>query len=393
MSNLQNGGAERSLVNLLQLLDYTKYEVDLLLFQDIGMFLKQVPKEVNVISSCTDLHILYSDNFKKNLFKIEYFHYNILRLISTAMSKIVVGKSLKHKQVRWKYFYKYILKRLPETYDVAVAYLHGEQFYYLVDKVDAIRKIGWVHNEYTKSGLSAELDLPYFEQIEKIVTISEVCADVLKETFPTQQEKIMVLPNLTSADIIKRMAQEFYPSEYIEGKLKFVSIGRLHPQKGFDIAIEVASILKNKGIQFVWYILGSGALKEELEVKRAHYQVEDCIKFIGSRENPYPYLQHADIVVQPSRFEGKSIVLDEAKILAKPIVVTAYTTVYDQISDKEGLIVDISAEKIACGIEKMINSKLREQYSKYLAEHNYSNEHELKGYELLFDTDGKEKKL
>ena len=72
---------------------------------------------------------------------------------------------------------------------------------------------------------------------------------------------------------------------------------------------------------------------------------------LGSRENPYPYMKQCDILVQPSRVEGKSIVLDEAKILEKPIVATKYTSVVDSLTHGvTGWIVDMTPEAVARGI-------------------------------------------
>lgn len=384
MSNLNNGGAERSLVNLLQLIDYSKYSVDLVLFQECGMFLKQVPKEVNLLKvGCEKLHILYDGNIKKSLLNPKNIFLNIKRIYATKKSQKIGGNTLKSKQYRWKAFYSKIIPPLENTYDVAIAYLHGEQFYYVIDKVKADKKIGWVHNEYSKSGLFAKWDLPYFEKFNKIATISDLCKDVLDKEFPTQKDKFLVLPNLTSSKVVSNLADEFYPPEYEKDKLKIVSIGRLHHQKGFDMAILATKILKEKNYNFCWYILGSGELKKELEEKRINEKVDDVIKFIGSRENPYPYLKNADVVVQCSRFEGKSIVLDEAKILAKPIVATNYTTVRDQLSDQEAVVVDMNPEAIADGIEKI--DRLKEKYSEYLSRNEYGNQDEIKGYYELFD--------
>lgn len=385
MSNLNNGGAERSLVNLLQLIDYGKYEVDLLLFQNIGMFRKFVPKEVNIIAD--DVQKLFSSDLKHRIKHGEFNSYDLTRLLATFMCKSFYGNSLYYKQKRWIKFYKKKIHRLEKKYDVAMAYLHSEPIYYVVDCVDAVRKIGWVHNEYTKTGLNAEIDKEYFSKLDNIVTISDVCANVLKDTFPNLENKINVLPNLTSSKIVKSMADLFYPNEYTEYKKKedgfiFVSIGRLHEQKGFDYAIESSKRLVEKDIKFKWFILGSGKLLDELNKKRKEFEVEDYIEFIGSRENPYPYLKNADIVVQPSRYEGKSIVIDEAKILAKPIVVTNYTTVRDQINDEEGLVVPIDSKEIADGICKMI--KEREMYIEHLKNNEYGNEFEIdKYYQLM----------
>lgn len=99
-----------------------------------------------------------------------------------------------------------------------------------------------------------------------------------------------------------------------------LSIGRLSRQKGFDYAIDAAALLKKAGYRFKWYVLGIGGLQEELETRIQEKGVDDCFKLLGNRENPYPYIKNCTIVVQSSRFEGKSVVLDEAKILAKPLL-------------------------------------------------------------------------
>lgn len=383
MSNLNNGGAERSLVNLLQLMDYSVYDVDLLLFQDEGMFLKQVPKEVHIITEDQKkLQELYlGGSFKHRIAEVGLFKFGY-KMAATAISQIIGGKGLKFKQYRWKLFYRHIIPEMEKEYDTAIAYLHSEPIYYLVDKVHAKKKIGWVHNEYTKTGLSAKLDLPYFEALSDIVTISDKCADVLRESFPQLKERISVLPNLTASSIIRNLATEFIPEEYSRDKTVLVSIGRLHPQKGFDMAIEAAAMMKKQGFRFGWYILGSGELEQKLMEQVNEFGVQDCVFLIGSRENPYPYLHCADIVVQSSRYEGKSIVLDEAKILGKPIVATNYTTVHDQLSQEEGMIVEMNPEKIADGIIRM--QECKEKYTQYLLQHEYGNAACIEAYDKLF---------
>ena len=115
--------------------------------------------------------------------------------------------------------------------------------------------------------------------------------------------------------------------------------------------------------------------------------VDDCVCFLGIRENPYPYIKDCNIFVQSSRYEGKSVVLDEAKILAKPIIATSYPTVRDQIMDgKEGVIVGMTSEKIADGIEELIKNKEKRVFlSNYLAAHEYGNQDAVKKYMTLFD--------
>lgn len=383
MGGLESGGGEKSLINLLQLIDYNIYDIDLVLFKERGVLLEEVPKEVKILSDLKELHFMYDDSLK-NAFSIKYIKLSLIHIIGTIISKIKSKSGFHKGQYRWKHYYKSVIPKLDKFYDVAISYLEGESMLYLVDKVEAKRKLAWVHTDYSKINSDTNLDLKYFNKIDKIVSISDVCVDVLKKMFPSVSEKIIYLPNLTSSKSINVKAEQFYPKEFSRESnvIKLLSIGRLIKLKGFDIALEAAKILKEKGIKFKWYVIGDGILRDELEKKKNELNLEEFI-FLGIRKNPYPYLKNADIVIQPSRYEGKSMVLDEAKILKKPIVVTNYDTVHDQIKENEGIIVDINAEAISIGIEKMIYEK--EKYIEYLNQNDYGNQDEILKYYEIFD--------
>ena len=385
MGGLESGGGEKSLINLLQLIDYNIYDIDLILFKERGVLLEEVPKEVKILSYLKELHFMYDDSLK-NAFSFKHIKLSLIHIIGTIISKIKSKSGFHKGQYRWEHYYKSVIPKLDKFYDVAISYLEGESMLYLVDKVEAKRKVAWVHTDYSKINSDTNLDLKYFNKIDKIVSISDVCVDVLKKMFPSVSEKIIYLPNLTSSKSINVKAEQFYPKEFSResNAIKLLSIGRLIKLKGFDIALEAAKILKEKGIKFKWYVIGDGILYEELEKYRKELNLEDFI-FLGIRKNPYPYLKNADIVIQPSRYEGKSMVLDEAKILKKPIVVTNYDTVHDQIKENEGIIVDINAEALSIGIEKMIYEK--EKYIEYLNQNDYGNQDEILKYYEIFDKD------
>lgn len=381
MGSLENGGGERSLINLLQLMNYEKYDVDLLLFKERGMFLGQLPQQVNLVSECEEVHFLYDDTIK-NAIDIRHPILSYVHIFGTLLSKIKSKSGFHKGQYRWEHFYKNAIPTLDRYYDVAVSFLEGENMLYLVDKVSAGKKIAWIHTDYSKINADQNMDLRYLKKIDHIITISDTCAEVLKTTFPDVDEKISVLPNLINSETIRFLAKEFYPIEYEECDLKIVSVGRLVPLKGFDMAIEAAAILKKRNMQFKWFVLGEGPERSRLMSLIKQYNVEDCFELLGVRENPYVYIGQADIVVQTSRYEGKSIVLDEAKILGKPIVVTNYDTVQDQINDNEGIIVTMNPESIANAIEIMIANK--EKYSMYLQENEYGNQNKIEAYYKLF---------
>ena len=256
-----------------------------------------------------------------------------------------------------------------------------------VIKVCADKKILWVHNDYDKLDGEDAFFKAYFSKADYVVSISTRCVEILQKVFPDISGKFCMLPNLTSSSFIKKMSGEFIPKEYETDIPVLLSVGRLSRQKGFDYAIDAAALLKKAGYRFKWYVLGIGELQEELETRIQEKEVDDCFKLLGNRENPYPYIKNCTIVVQSSRFEGKSVVLDEAKILAKPIVVTNYATVKDQITDgKEGLVVSMTPKGIADGIEKMLtDSALIQNIKEYLSAHEYGNQEEVQKYMELIE--------
>ena len=136
-----------------------------------------------------------------------------------------------------------------------------------------------------------------------------------------------------------------------------------------------------------WWIVGDGELRECLEKQVRSNGVEQYLTFLGSKSNPYPYMNNADLIVQTSRWEGKSVVLDEAKILGKPILATAYATVKDQVENgKEGVIVEMNAESIAKGIECLVEDEsVLNRIRNYLMARDYGNQSEIVKYYKLFD--------
>lgn len=378
--HLKMGGAERSLVNLLNEIDYNNYSVDLLLIKKEGELISQLPQNVNLIETPYELHALFSNKIE-SVKGIQLFFVRIYSIIySTVYGKIKLGDDC---AVRWNQFYDKRIRGFDAEYDVAISYLAGPSMFYVANKVKAKKKIVFIHSDYQASGavIGKYTDRSYFEKFNLIPTISDKCKNSLDQTFPDMKEKFVVIPNITSTQLINMRANQFYPEEYNEEQNVICSVGRLNEAKGFDLAIQAAASLKKRGVSFGWYIIGEGEERKKLQELIAANQLNDCFFLLGIRDNPYPYLKNADVVVQPSRYEGKSMVLDEAKILAKPIVASNYTTVRDQLSDEEGLVVDMTPEGIAEGIQKMLtDSKMRKGFVKYLQQRDYGNTDEMKKF-------------
>ena len=146
-------------------------------------------------------------------------------------------------------------------------------------------------------------------------------------------------------------------------------------------------MVKDAGKKFKWFIIGDGGLHDKLQSMIDEKKLNDYFYLLGPRDNPYPYIKNCDIFVQPSRYEGKSVVLDEAKIIGAPIIVTKYPTVFDQIEDgKEGYIVEINSKAIAEGVIDLIDNKeKRDEISNYLLAHEYGNQSEIEKYIKVID--------
>lgn len=382
MHSLGFGGAEKSLVNLLNEMPRDKYQIDLLLFHKKDGFVSQVPGWVNMLKTPEALERLYAPMQSAG-------KYRFRKIAGTICSKLYSRKKKAQKAFRWRHVYVKCVKPLEQHYDVAVAYVGAEIMYFIRDCVSADRKLVWIHNDYRTAGYSKEDDAPYFVDMDAIVSVSEKCVEVLNEEFPEHSSKTYYIENITSSAVVRKMAKAYVPEEYENGVYNLLSIGRLWPQKGFDMAIDAAAILKEKGLNFRWFIIGIGSLEDKLRRQIAENNLQEQFILLGTRKNPYPYIKGCSVFVQPSRYEGKSVALDEAKIMCAPIVATAYPTVGDQLTDrKEGLITQMSPEGIAAGILEVIeNEGLRTSMQEYLGQHEYGNQKEVEKYMQLLDAE------
>ena len=366
INTLRIGGAEKSLVSLLQSLDYSRFDVDLLLFEDNGVLKRDVPKEVNVLYA--------GDITRAMILEFRYYGRSLLWKghLQAFLARIKVSMNSKkgHKEFSWNVIKKYI-PELSEKYDLAVSYLEGYPAYYVIDKVKADRKIAWIHTDFSKKNLFRE-EKEYYCGFDDIVTISSNCMAAIVEKIPELSGKVQVIENITDPKRIASLAREPMESATWEGnKYNLVTVGRLTEAKGIDLAIEALQIIKEQVSGVCWHVYGDGELHDSLQEIIHQKNLNNDFILEGQVINPYPYIKNADILIQPSKWEGKSVVLDEAKILGKAIIVTDYPTAKDQIiNNKTGLIVEINSGKIAEAVIRLIqDNELR-----YSLEQNCSNE-------------------
>lgn len=343
--HLNTGGVEKALLDVLKHLDYDRYDVDLLLLEELGDYAPELPPQVNVIFR--DLKGTYGSLPKCLLGCIarrDWFSLR-MRLIFLAM-KFFGQKQIAHAK-------KLLIGG--KHYDCAVGFRSGICTQIAAFACNADKRITWWHH--------GEINVDHASYLEAagncdgIAVVSETCRNMLTYTFPALKSKFVTVPNMLDPDAVSMKAQAFdpYPDKDI---LHIVSVGRLAKEKHFENAIFAARKLKEQGIRFLWHLVGDGELREELQKKAKNADVTDCFAFEGNQVNPYPFVKHADLFVHPSYVESFGIVVAEAMALGTPCVVTRSLGPCEFVKDGiNGVLTEQDPESLAQNVLEMLTKQ------------------------------------
>ena len=143
---------------------------------------------------------------------------------------------------------------------------------------------------------------------------------------------------------------------FSDERVKILTVGRFTSQKGIDQAIEVCRRLKEENMTFGWYLIGWGEEEKHYRELISLYSLEKEITILGKKVNPYPYIYECDIYVQPSRHEAWGLVVQEARVLNKPIICTAFAGADEQIINTEtGYIVPLGdIDELSVVVKRLI---------------------------------------
>lgn len=383
INSMDCGGAEKSLLSLLSLLDYAKYNVTLQMFRRGGMFEELLPPEVHVRKEL-DYTAFCSQSMAKQMLSFDLRR--IAARVRTSLflrSNAKKGSPLHDAQAYWKYSAA-AYDPLPERYDVAIAWGQGTPTHFVAEKVQAQKKFAWVNADYEKVGHNKDFDCKYYAAFTGIICVSDKLCLTLQKVFPEYAAKMTTIYDINNPATIFTMANQ--PCSLAnEGNLTLVTVGRLVPQKGYDIAAKAAWLLKKRNVKFHWYVVGGGD-SAPIEKDIARYGISDCFTLLGAKANPYPYMKAADIYVQTSKFEGYCLTLAEARMLNIPCVTTNFDVVYAQMIDGDnGLVVEMNAAAVADGIIRLATDQELYQHIKgYQIQEKKGNVEEIeKFYELV----------
>lgn len=348
--HLNAGGVERSLVDVLRHMDYTKYAVDLLLLEDTGDYASELPSEVKVLFR--DIHHTYGS-------------------FASSIRRCIVAHDWMCLRLRFlfllqKFFGACALKRVATIllgkhhYDCVIGFRPGICSDLAAYSVQTDRKITWWHHGEFNVDCATYGNM--CSKMNAVAVVSQSCKAMLQEKLPELESKLVCIPNMLDAVAIGQKAGN---SPYTGDMLHIVSVGRLAPEKHFENIIPVAKMLRDMSTDFVWHIVGDGSEQARLESLIVENDLKDHVILDRSKTNPYPYMKYADLFVHPSYVESQGLTVLEVMALGVPCVVTKSRGPCEFIEDGvNGLLTEQSPESLAEEVLAILNDKKLYQHIK-----------------------------
>lgn len=381
---MEIGGVERSLIGLLNSIDYDQYEVDLFLHRHSGEFMSLIPEKVNLLPE-NEKYATYSRPVK-NLLQEGFWGIGIARAAAALKTKVNNKLlNLRENASSAAYSLRYTEPFLPSLkqyglYDLAISFLMPHNI--VLNKVAAKKKIAWIHTDFSTISIDKKHELPAWNCYNHIVSISESVTKSFLTVFPELENKIIEIENILSPAFIRQqaLAQDVSselrkdPSEII-----FCSVGRFCAAKNFDQAVYICKYLVEMGFNIKWYIIGFGGDEPLIRKRITEAGMQNHFFILGKKTNPYPYIYACDFYIQPSRYEGKAVTVREAQILKKPVIITRFPTSDSQLKNGfDGIIVPMdnheAAKEISCFIR---NPEKQMEIVKNMERADYGNEQEI----------------
>lgn len=387
---MEIGGAEKSLLGLLETIDKNKVQVELFLLRHTGELLKYIPENIILLPEKREYSMLGIP--LKETLKQKAYNIFLGRLKGHLKADKYVWKNqLKDgAAVNDEYSHKYTVKCMPmiseDEYDLAISFLAPH--YFVSKKVKAKEKIAWIHTDYETVEIDVNSELKMWSEYDHIASISEKVTESFLKTFPSLQNKIMLFENIMPEKYIRNLAE----SESVINEIPYdenvvlLSIGRFCTAKNFDNVPNICKRILECGIEAKWYLIGYGTDEELIGNKIKELHMEDYVQILGKKENPYPYIKRCDIYIQPSRYEGKCVSVIEAQMFHKPVIITDYATAESQLENGvDGVIVPMDNAECAEKIVEIIRDKeMRKKLIKSTKERDYANMEEInKIYQIL----------
>ncbi|MGM0830639.1 MAG: glycosyltransferase [Bacillota bacterium] len=361
ISNINIGGPQKSLLALLDKIDYNLFDVSVYVMKPGGVLKEYFNENVHFLKA-EDLvtatmipsnnTVSYLKTFvEKGKLKM------LLGALKVLFNHLVLRKNMNQERQKFWEKNKGTIPKLNGSYDLAFGIL-GLSTYFVVDSVDANKKFHWIRSDTRILNRDTKLDANYYKKLDGALSVSSECAEIFGDMYPFLKDKTKVFYNHIPESFYKILNYDKTLMKASNNYTRLITVTRLDPLKGIEMAIEACRLLVDRGFKIKWYILGDGKFRDEIEKMIEDKGIKDSFILLGFQLNTLSFINDADIFVHPSRTEGKSNAVDEAKFVGKPIIVTNYDTVKEQIEDKvTGLICGMNGKEIADAVEKLLNDK------------------------------------
>ena len=384
------GGVERSLLGLLDSIDYDRYDVDLFLMRHSGELMPYLNHKTNILPEIPQYASLAVP--MKSLIKSGQFGVLCGRLRGKLAAKRFDKQhpSDKPSVTALTYSHKYTLSTMPQisdkTYDLAISFLTPH--YFVMERVKAKKYAAWIHTDYTALAFDQAEEISMWSRYDAICGVSKQVSEAFDKAFPELADLTETIENVLPEKLIINQSNLTCDDLKDDSSIVLLSVGRFSEQKNFDNVPDICRRLLEDGLDVKWYLIGYGGDEPLIRQKIAEAGMQDRVIILGKKDNPYPYMRACDLYVQPSRYEGKAVTVREAQLLGKPVVITNYATSASQLENGvDGVIVPMDNAGCADGIASLLRNPVRmRQLSENCKKRDYTNSAEVeKIYALMED--------
>ena len=387
---MELGGVERSLLGLLDSVDYDRYDVDLFLMRHSGELMPYLNPGANLLPEIPQ----YASLAVPMVSLIGSGQFGVLfgRLQGKNAARCFDQRNPSEKPsiAALTYSHKYTLSSMPQisdkTYDLSISFLTPH--YFARERVKAKKYAAWIHTDYTALSFDRPAELAMWSGYDVICGVSEFASQGFQRTFPELAGKVQTIENILPKELIHEQTEAPQNDMPSEESISLLSIGRFCDAKNFDNVPDICRRLVEDGLDVKWYLIGYGGDEPRIRQKIAEAGMEERVIILGKKDNPYPYLRACDLYVQPSRYEGKAVTVREAQLLGKPVVITNYATSGSQLEDGvDGVVVPMDNAGCAAGIAALLRDPARmRRLSENCKKRDYTNSAEVeKIYALMED--------
>lgn len=364
VNTMGRAGAETALLELLKALRHPDYELFLYVIMGQGEMIRHLPSHVKLLNDRFSEQSVLSQKGKRVMMKTvcrAFFknggYAGKLRGVCRNASEMRRAGRLQTDKLLWRMLSDGA-QRFDDTFDLAVAYLEGASAYYVADHVKARKKAAFIHIDYAGAGYTRAMDQGCWERFDRIFGVSDEVREHFLKVYPEYEEKTGVFHNIVDQEAIRRRAGEAGGFQDGYDGMRLLTVGRLTRQKAYDIAIDAMKILKDRGYRARWYVLGEGDQRRALEKKIHTLGLDEDFLLPGATDNPFPYYRQTDLYVHATRFEGKSIAIQEAQTLGCAVIASDCNGNREQIrNEQDGILCGLSPQAIADSIGSLLEDE------------------------------------